>query len=470
MLLFFPRGYPLDQSPLTMKLIRRFAESNGSQVALITKSKIMREIAREQGISFFSSAPEAERKAWKNEVPAKVKGTIQGIDKVVEKKNSTTKIKGLPPKRILQRSLSIILLIGLVVISLIVVSPSATVNLYPIQTEQDIEYQVIVDPEKQSIDLTGILPGIRVSEEIAGELSKTSSGKLIVPKAKAIGEVIFTNLSSKTVIIPKGTIVSTNTQNPIEYFLQEEVVLLAGSESIQGVPIEAVLAGISGNVGTGQINKIGGLEQLVGVTNPEPTTGGTEQVFPTPTEEDYETLEKKLRAQLLQRCQQTFDSLNAKELMLIKESIGLGAEVLREEIPVGGVPSDQATLALSTTCEAVAFSTKDEKILATEILNRNIENMMMPVNDEILTEKMTKVNFTDDGRYGWTGRATRILIPLFEKNELAGSISGKNIDDARQILVLSFTQLQSPEILINPAWWRLLPFLPTRIYFEFGGK
>jgi hypothetical protein len=153
-----------------------------------------------------------------------------------------------------------------------------------------------------------------------------------------------------------------------------------------------------------------------------------------------------------------------------KESIGLGAEVLREEIPVGGVPSDQATLALSTTCEAVAFSTKDEKILATEILNRNIENMMMPVNDEILTEKMTKVNFTDDGRYGWTGRATRILIPLFEKNELAGSISGKNIDDARQILVLSFTQLQSPEILINPAWWRLLPFLPTRIYFEFGGK
>ena len=470
MILFFPRGFPLDQSPLTMKLIRRYAESNGSQVAIVTKSKILKEISREQGIPFFSSAPEAERKAWKNEAPAKVKGTIQGIDKVSEKKVSTTKPKVLPPKKIFQKSLAIILLLGLVVISLIVVAPSATVILYPIQTDQDIEYQVYVDPEKQSVDLTGILPGIRVSVEISGELSAPSSGKLIVPKTKANGEVTITNLSTKTVMIPKGTIVSTDGQTPIEFYLKEEVVLPPGSEPVKGIPIEAIQAGLSGNVDVMQINTLGGFEGVAAVTNPEATKGGTEQTFPTPTDADYEKIEKMLREQLYNRCRQTIEAQKDESFVLIEQSIVLGEKVSRNEIPAVGIPSDQATLELSTTCEAVAFSEEDEKKLAEEILNQNIEKNMMPANDEIVTERVTDFIKTPDGRYSWTGSANRYLIPLFEKNDLAGSVSGKSIAEADQILVFAFTQLQSPEILVNPSWWKVLPFLPNRIHFELRGK
>ncbi len=470
MLLFFPRGYPLDQSPLTMKLIRRYAESNGSQVALITKSRILREIAREQGISFFSSAPEAERKAWRNEGSAKAKGSIQGIEKITKKKVSTTKPKGLPPKRLFQKFLTIILLIGLVVISSIVVAPSATVILYPIQTEQKIDYQVIVDPEKQSVDLTGILPGIKVSVEISGELSETSSGKLIVPKAKAIGEIIITNLSSKTVNIPKGTIVSTSSKKPIEYYLKEDVILFPGNEPLEGIPIEAVLAGIDGNVGAGQINYIGGLEQVAAVRNPEPTAGGTEQTFPTPTEENYGRLEILLRELLLQRCRQTLDLKIDEDFVLIEESISLGTKNLLNKIPAVGVPSDQATLELNTTCEAVAFYLKDEKKLSAEFLNQNLDKKMMPANGEIRVERITDIKISRDGKYSWSASANRTVIPLFAQNALGGSISGKGIEEAQQILVLSFTQLRSPEILINPTWWKVLPILPNRIYFELGSK
>ena len=224
MLLFFPHGYPLNQSPLTMKLIRRYAETNGSRVALITRDRVMREIAEEQGIPCFSSAPQAEKKSWGAINQTKPLGTIKGVEKITELKTITpsqTKSKRYP----FQKIISVFLLLGVGVFSLLFFIPSAHIVLYPVRTQQQIEYQVIVNPGAVTVDISGNIPSEQLSIQVSGDASGISSGKVVVPKAKATGEISITNQSNKTVTLPKGTIVSTSGLSPIEFYLTSAVSL-----------------------------------------------------------------------------------------------------------------------------------------------------------------------------------------------------------------------------------------------------
>lgn len=470
MLLFFPHGYPLDQSPLTMKLIRRYAESIGSQVALVTKSRIMKEIAREQGIPCFSSAPQAEKRNWKIETPKKAVHTLKGIEKIAEQKPHSASQSHKSNQNLLQKGVALLLLLGLVAGAFTFVIPSARVSLTPMQTTQQIEYQVVADVEQKTIDLAGVLPASVVSAEIEGELAGSSSGRVVVPKSKATGEVVVSNLSSKSVIIPKGTIVSTAGANPVEFYLKTEAIVGAGTDTTSKVAIEAVNAGASGNVEFGTIVIIGGLEGVVAVRNPEPTSGGVEQSFPTPTEADYDKLEANLTAQLLKNCTGLLASQMDEGMIVIEKSLKLGEQVTRKEIPAVGEPSDRATLSIVTTCDALAFSLADEKTLAAGILNQNIDRLSMPFGEEIVLEKVSEIRLDEDGLFQWTEHATRQLIPLFDMQDLAEAISGKTIAEAKEILILSFTQMKAPEIEIKPQWWERLPFLPGRITLQLIGN
>ena len=470
MLLFFPHGYPVDQSPLTMKLIRRYAEANGSRVALITRDRMMREIAEEQEIPCFTSAPQAEKKSWGTAESKKPLGVLNGIEKIsairgeVIHSPKSSRFSGT------QKFISIILLTGIGLISCAFFIPSASVTVYPVLIDQVIDYQVALDPNVTEVGIAGVIPARSISIEVSGELSTDSTGKVVVPKTKATGEITITNLTTKSVLIPKGTVVGTGGLSPVEFYLTSEVSLAADTGALTSATIEAVNAGESGNVSGGLVTIIGGLENVVSINNIESTSGGTEQSFPTPAEADFNNLQDKLHAQLLSDCNEKILGESEDGTVLIGNSIKLGQEISRNEIPSIGEPSDRATLTLTMACSASTYTLEDEKMLAKIILDQNLDKRFMPINDIIQTKQTSEITSANEQSYTWKDQATRDLMPSINKDDLLSLISGKPIEEAKDLIFQTFEQEKDPDIVVAPVWWSRLPLLPNRIKLEIGGN
>ena len=468
MLLFFPKGYPLDQSSLTMKLIRRYAEANGTQVGIITKNHIMREIASEQDIPCFISAPQAEKKTWpqpKQLIPTK---QSQGLEKIIEKKKV---VNGSPKsKRILNLqkiiTYSILLIISLA--GLMVILPSATITIYPETSKQDISYQVIADPGSNGVNINGTIPAAKVSISVSGDLAADSTGKIIIPKTRATGEIEIKNLTDKALVLPRGTIVSTNGSPAIEFYLTADVTLPSSSDGIKNVAIEAVNAGEIGNVGSNQITKVAGLEQSISIANSKATNGGTQQSFSTPSESDYANLEISLRTGLLSKCKNGFITEGTENGTLLEKSVAIDKVITRTQTPKVGEPSERAVLSLEVSCSALVVNQNDEKQLAKLLLDQEIPNLLTPVNDQIAVEAASPISVNSQGQFTWNATASRDLMQNWYKDNVLKLITGKKRMDAEEILKEAFRQTKIAQIEITPRWWKWMPFIPDRITVEIG--
>ena len=221
---------------------------------------------------------------------------------------------------------------------------------------------------------------------------------------------------------------------------------------------------------SGMITTIGGLDNVVSINNLKPTLGGLEQSFPTPTASDYKKLEEKLRIQLLSICKNEMNGKTKEGTFLIENTIELGEENSRNQIPAIGEPSDSATLSMKITCNAIGYLVEDEKLLAKMILDQNLENGLMPLNDIIQIEKVTGVSLTTDKKYSWAEQASRELMPEMDKQSLVNLLSGKSDKETSNLLNQAMNQTKPAEISIKPAWWSWMPLLPNRIVIEIGSN
>lgn len=111
---------------------------------------------------------------------------------------------------------------------------------------------------------------------------------------KAFGETTFSRDSTADVdyTVPKGTVVQTDSNDPIRFETKESYTLTAGTSAVSGVPIEALEAGTNSNIGSNSLrvmtNPPAGIEDT---TNPAATDGGE-------NEESDEDLRSRARSEL----------------------------------------------------------------------------------------------------------------------------------------------------------------------------
>lgn len=470
MLLFFPNGYPMDQSPLTMKLIRRFAEANGARVALVTRNRIMREIAGEEGIPCFASAPQAEKKNWPKPKQSINQRTIQGAENIILKKNG---VKNQPKKKStlgIQRSITVLILLILLVLSFMIFIPSAKITFFPELIPQAISYKVIADPTINTVLTGGSIPLEKITTSISGEIAGDSTGRVSIPKTKATGEVSLINLTTKNVILPRGTIVSTGGTKPIEFYLTTDISLPGSSKEIHTAAIEAVTAGVEGNVTSNSIIHISGLDQSVSITNLASTSGGFAQSYPTPTAADYEKLENQLMEQLLVKCKNEINVKVSEGELLLEPSVGIDQITSKSQTPKIGEPSDRANLSLEMECTALVVEEKDEFAVAKLKLDQDLPLGLLPVNDQVKLERISPITRNSEENYTWTVNASRELMQSLQKDKILKMISGKPIEEVREILISAFKQTKEAELKITPRWWKRLPILPGKIEVEFWSE
>jgi hypothetical protein len=204
--------------------------------------------------------------------------------------------------------LVLLLVVGAGAVAAVTVVPSADITVTPhIETIGPISFTVTADPAATAVDpAAGVIPAttLRIPVTASGEFQAT--GRKVVKEA-ATGAVRFSNCDpSAAYRIPSGTIVQT--RSGIGFAVDEEVFLpvavISGTPpniavrcTTSEVTVTAAQAGAEGNVDAGTIRVVPARynRNLVRVTNPAATKGGSRQEFPRVKQEDVDAAIAQLK-------------------------------------------------------------------------------------------------------------------------------------------------------------------------------
>ena len=204
--LIVPRGCRALDAEHELKLLRRWADENDAQVALVSTSYVVTELARTAGIPVFSTKETALNAEWHwrrfwGEPP-------------VQRSTPLDEDEPQPYKPILDRlglagwKLAVTLLLFAFAAVLLVaiasmLAPSANVTIVPQSIVISDASEVILDPTVTTIDhINAIIPAGNYRKEMSGTVTVNTSRTATAPADHATGVVTFNNLQGTEVTIP----------------------------------------------------------------------------------------------------------------------------------------------------------------------------------------------------------------------------------------------------------------------------
>jgi hypothetical protein len=275
--------------------------------------------------------------------------------------------------------------------------------------------------------------------------------------------VTLTNLTEQLVNVPSGTIVLTNSLPAIRFQTSQDVVIPAGSGKAADVSVQAVQAGTSGNVISGDIQAIEGAVGLsASVTNSEATTGGTDQLNAVPTNDDYLAVRTRLVQTLQQTALKELQSGLKPDEQLIAADVILNKVQQETRLPAAGQPGDRLKLTLRIEFDGSYYRQEDLQAIANQSLDANLPKGYGPVSGT-LTVAPISAAVRDGDSIGWQIKASRKIHQNWSSDYLAQAVAGKTKAQANQIIQRALKLKSPPEIVLTPGWWSRLPFLTFQI-------
>ncbi|MCX6054680.1 MAG: baseplate J/gp47 family protein [Chloroflexi bacterium] len=467
--LVWPKRGKVLNHLIDLSLINRAASSYGAQLALVVHDAVIRENAIVLDIPVFPSVPKAERNLW-NKITkmghgkTTAKGLISFLDRRDDLREDSSQRDSGSSTRIISILISLVALTGL----FFFLVPSANIHIDPRITSQTKEIKVFLSPGISSINPSGGIPAFEKRIEVSAEQGLASSGVSKIPTKKAAGEVIFENLSDQPVVIPAGSVVTTEDPEGPKYVTVGEI-LLPAEKADASCPVEAVLAGEDGNTEKGRIVSLEGeMGSLVSVSNEKPVTGGESLIASSPNETDYAQLEKKLLEEIKEQATLLFISEMKDGEILVPESIAIEKILKNQRINPVGDPSDEARLRLTGRFIALSFLKTDEITILSMVLDGSLQDGFRPVGKTIEIERVGDIHM-EQGRPTWLIRGSRDIIPAWDPDELAFVLVGKPKEEAQKIIAESVNQSRPAEISLLFNWWKRMPFLSSQIHFTGAG-
>ena len=462
-LLVWPERGKVFRNRIDLVLLERHCSAHGSQLALLTKDLEVKSQAEEAGIPVFHSRKTAQLQPWRKsfrefrrrdlEQQAAEPRDFDFFDREKEPRLKDIPVWG----RITIFTVGVLAVLAIAGLLL----PSAEVTIH----EEETWIDIVADPEAKEINLAGIIPSREIVLLLEGELSRSASGQIPIPNDYARGEVIFTNLTEDSFIIPMNTILSTGTEDPILFITLTPGKTPAGKGEQTSVRIQALEAGTSGNIDASQITRI---NQAFGadlsVDNPEPTSGGTDLYISSPNQEDRDKLSLSLAEEL------GTIALDQIQGQLSSEDILLSSDIAREEIireeffPLAGSSGNTLTLTRKSRFYMLYISGEDLKTLALKAIStRYLVNGIEPILDSVTLTHLSNPEPRSDQSYGWDLGVEWKEIRIVPDHEIIQLVLGKKPADAEILLQESLDLKYPPLITLSPRWWIRLPALPFRI-------
>jgi baseplate J-like protein len=479
------------QSPMSFRLLKRYADAYGKHVNLITPDPRLQALALESGFSAYPSlsAYDAGSEVHRPQPPAGegIEGqasTVAVVSPAVPQappraqapQTRTAEVVSAAPKprpaqapprgggprpptdrRLIYIGGAALALLALVAAVLFV--PSADVRITVAGTPLKSDMQLIGMPNPVAGTIDHFATDVITSTQTQ-TAQGTATGQKQIPAIAASGSVTFTSrcdgLLCSSGTIRKGTFVdSTSGQR---YSTTAAANLPYGGTA--QAPIQAVNAGAAGNTDKGTVTIVED-KQLAGdvtVTNPNPIGGGADQRVATVIQQsDLDAVKQSLSSQLNPKLQ---DDLNSQ---------AKGKHLVSPDQPKVDVSTDHQlgdetanfNMTMTLTGTGVIFDSGAVDKLLQDALKRKV-----PVGSELTADK-PKLTYdvaqaTSDGNVTLNGHASGYTVIVFSKPAIRSHITGRSPSSARAFMqglpnVVDVTLRQDPFAL---PW---LPFFSSHI-------
>ena len=336
------------RSQLGMRLLRRHVEATRLHLVLQTRNGRIKRLARNEGLVVVSTMRGREIK-YGRLMPRYLRLGFLALP--------------LPSFGLVFRLTTIVALLIVAVIAAAAIGPSATVRLAPelmaVSIPLSVEARVLGEV---GFAEDGFLPAERVELELAVTDAIVTTGSISVSDAPATGTLRIENRTALSLDVPSGSDVGAIGGS--RFRTTEDVTVPPGAGSVALAGIEAEEPGPDGNVTAGTVILPGSaLAGRADVSNPAPTTGGTDTRVSGASSLDIDqirrTSERILRLRGLEQLAQVTEG------RFTFHPDTLEVEVLNERfLPELGLPGDVLEVTTIAAVSVVGVSLDELRALA----------------------------------------------------------------------------------------------------------
>jgi Baseplate J-like protein len=483
------------QSAMSFRLLKRYADSYGKRVNLVSGDPRLQAMALEAGFMAFPTLAAYDNGSEVHQpvsaatlAPAAPPAAATGIQAgspvaagprgvaTLDRPREASLVSGTPrrtppppsrpatsgpPLRVYRPYLiaaGILLVLGL--IAGIIYLPTATATL-----------MVSGTAIKQDVTLLGV-PGTAsgsgnqfVTQAIHAEQSQslpgTPTGQKQIPAQPAVGSVTFTYsctffCDNQPKSIAAGTMVSTN---DAKHYTTQKGVSVASPHGSASVQIQAMVAGPSGNTDAHTINVIDNSRDFnLTVDNTAATAGGADPRTATIIQQS--DLDGPRDAYSKDAIPQVTDALNSKAPGLKLVLVGQGVQASVTSDHKVGEEVTGFTVTVKVAGDGVAFDEKVVKqMLKTALEQRISQGSQLTAN---VTTTYEAIDATTDGHITLNGHASGFYTPVFLQTAIRGHLTGTSPAKAHAFLQ-SLPNVVDARVTQSPYGLPWLPLFSSRI-------
>jgi hypothetical protein len=245
-----------------------------------------------------------------------------------------------------------------------------------------------------------------------------------------------------------------------KYATQKSVTLI-GPVGSATVAVVAIDAGLIGNTDAGTIRKIqGNTSDNLGVTNANPTTGGTDARTATIIQQsDIDSIKDVYAKDALPRVT---DQLNGKAQGKKLVTVGSGVQAIARADHAVGEEVGGFTVTIKVAGDGVAFDEKAVQQMLKGFLQRKVPQGSQLTTDGTTLKYDPPTDATADGHVTLNSHLAGFYTPIFIESNIRGHLKGLSPSKGRAFLqtlpnVVDARVTQSP---IGLPW---LPLFSSRI-------
>jgi hypothetical protein len=460
-LLVWPKFEKISLRPVDLRILQKHARYLGADLGVVTHRPNVRRDARGFGIPVFESSAAAQRNAW----PARRRASrhaAKAAQPRLQELRDQAKVKEADwrSKSFARVGAFTVGVLAVLAITTLFV-PRATIRLTPISKQQSLTLPVTASTSIKSVSITGSMPAHEISITVRGTQAARINSQTSIPQNKASGIARFTNLTQQEVTIPAGTVIYSAGETTVHFATLNETHLTGKANAVVEVPIEAMEAGTVGNLPADSLQLIDGSVALwASVTNPGPTTGGSDRVATAPSENDHNRVRSVLMNQLTAQAQQQISDSIGPKALLLADTLKMGELTEETYDPPAGQPGSLLTLTMRVPFTAQYLSADDLTQLAESTLNASEPEGFTPIPNTLTFKPVGTPVLDNSGASHFNlqvERTSKHQIDLIQANALARGLSPKA---AARVLQRSLPLAGAPQIQLSPSWWPWLPLIP----------
>ncbi len=467
-LLILPaRGENLG-SKLDLTLLKRQSQNLGIILGIVARNRDIQDRARALNIPVFRSVRQAHKSPWEIEAFNEPKTTefnkrrerIRYLKEKIKRPLFVDSVLEKPSIRFTSFSLGIAAFLSVAALVL----PRAEIRITPDNELQEITLTVMASEDITSYNLSGALPMQVIYIVVEGRESIQSSGTMQIPEQAAQGEVVFSNLTDKPIEIPRGTTILTLNEGAPNFVTTEFEELPGVPGASISVSVSAVDPGSGGNLPSGSLEVIDGVLGLdIRVTNPNPTSGGSERQGPAPTADDFQQLRAQLISSLGDNALAEVRSNLLANDFVVTDNPKINIVLEEKFSPAEPQPANELSLLLRVEYEIIVIRRVDLEGMLAAILDRNMPDGFTTSRESLIINHLTSPSFNEEGTASWELIAKRSITPIIYETDIIMLAQGKSKTTATKLLFDRFALAVEPEILLFPKWWPYIPIVPLRI-------